>query len=132
MKVFISPSRSSSSWQRSHTVVVEVGEATAEVREEAEVVVVEVNLVRIVKAVVKIKVRVKPGLVRGRIRGRSTPGTGRPGIRTCPRSNRAPVTGFLGNLLIFVRNQAPAHGRMCGSQSLTNEIPASPKKLKKS
>ena len=104
----------------------------AEVKGEAEVVVVVVNQVRIVKAVVKIKVKVKLGLVRERIRGRSTPGTGRPGTRTCPRSNRALATGFLGNLLIFVRNQAPAHGRMCGSQSQINEIPASPKKLRKS
>ena len=75
-----------------------------------------------------IQVRVKEGQERIKIQARSTPDTGQPGTRTYPRSNPAPGTGFLGNLLIFVKSQAPALGKMSGSQSLTNEIPASPKK----
>ena len=102
----------------------------AEVKGEAEVVVVVVNQVRIVKAVVKIRVKVKLGLVRERTRGRSTPGTGRPGTRTCPHSSPAPVTGFLGRLHIFVRNQGLVHGRISGCLKAiaTNEIQADSRK----
>ena len=105
----------------------------AEEEEEVEEV-VRIMVSLMVKAVVRIRVKIKPGQVQERIKilERFTPDMGQPGTRTCPRSNRALATGFLGNLLIFVRNQAPAHGRMCGSQSQTNEIPASPKKLRKS
>ena len=98
---------------------------------EVEVVVVKAE-VRIIKIKVpsqvssKVRYRVK----RARTLERSTPSTRPPGTRTCRHSRPAPVIGFLGRLLIFVKSQAPAHGKIFGYRRAIaiNEIQADSKK----
>ena len=91
--------------------------------EAEEAKVVAVRDVAKVEEVVRTEVVVVVRQVRGKERGRRartrvrfTRGTRRPGTRTCRHSKPAPAIGFLGRLLIFVKNQAPVHGKIFGFQ----------------
>ena len=64
-------------------------------------------------------------VVRAR-RVRSIQGIRQPDMLTSLLNSPVDAIGVLASLLIFVRNQGLAHGKISGSQSLTNEIQASP------
>ena len=100
--------------------MVKIVEAEAGVKVAGVVTVEEV-------VVVAARTKVKAGEARTR-KVRCTPDTRRPGMLTNPLSSPVDAIGDSESLLIFVKSQGLAHGKMCGSPSQINEIQASPVK----
>ena len=102
--------------------MVKIVEAEAGVKVAGVVTVEEVVVVA-----ARAKTKVKAGEARTK-RVRCTPDTRRPGMLTNPLSSPVDAIGDSESLLIFVKSQELAHGKMCGFPSQINEIQASPVK----